>query len=407
MDQQMAYRDRPIAQHMVNLGTKAQSSLQIMSKTMEEQKQEFGLDEYHERYTKAALFNLPGLSRKIVEKAMDEMEAAGYQFSRRQAGSVEVYALTVNEVIDIYKHRGFPAFKKKHTKAITVFLSNLKGGAGKSVSTVNLAHALRVHPKLLQHDLKILLCDIDPQASATLFLKHNLSIGSHDYTVVQAALNNLSTEELKENFIIKSIVPGVDIIPASIADGFIAANWEKICAEELPGQDPNMVIAQNVIDRLSSEYDIILLDCGPHIDPILKASICAADVLVTPLPPDYVDLHSTMQYLARLPIIMEEICNEGTNPRFNHHLAFMSKITHSAKDSESEKIAKEILGKDLMRAQIPYLSAFKRCAETFDTLISVQPDAFAGDKKSLKNAKDAILDFAYDLFLEVSNLRGE
>lgn len=399
------YAQRSISERLNTLGNRAISSLRTMSSEVADSKKEFGVEEYHERFTKAALYQLPGLTRKTVDKAISEMESDGYKFSRRQAGSAEVYALTLGEVADIYKHRGFQTFKERFPKAFTVFISNLKGGASKTVTTVSVAHALRVHPHLLQYNLKILVLDIDPQASATMFLQHSESIGNNDYTSIQAALNDLTTEELKEGLIINSVVPGVDVIPASIADGFLAANWKKICEEELPGQDPNMALAENLIDRLSGEYDLILLDCGPHIDPILRAGLCAADLLVTPLPPDYVDLHSTMQYLGRLPLIMEEICADGSNPRVNHHLAFMTKMTQTARDKEASKIAKEILGRDLMRTQLPYLSAFKRCGETFDTVISVQPDVFAGDKKALKSAKDAVLEFAFDLFTEITAIR--
>ncbi|WP_263452916.1 ParA family protein [Escherichia coli] len=54
-----------------------------------------------------------------------------------------------------------------------IFVANLKGGVSKIVTTVTLAHALRVHPDLLRHDLRILVIDLDPQASSTMFLDHH------------------------------------------------------------------------------------------------------------------------------------------------------------------------------------------------------------------------------------------
>ena len=65
-----------------------------------------------------------------------------------------------------------------HKSPYVIFVVNLKGGVSKTVSTVTLAHALRVHQDLLRHDLRILVIDLDPQASSTMFLDHTHSIGS-------------------------------------------------------------------------------------------------------------------------------------------------------------------------------------------------------------------------------------
>ncbi|HIF9512242.1 TPA: hypothetical protein ACX6SS_000541 [Photobacterium damselae] len=39
----------------------------------------------------------------------------------------------------------------------------------KTVSTVSLAHVLHTHPALIKEGLRILVIDLDPQASATMF----------------------------------------------------------------------------------------------------------------------------------------------------------------------------------------------------------------------------------------------
>ncbi|MBL1535038.1 ParA family protein, partial [Klebsiella pneumoniae] len=109
-----------------------------------------------------------------------------------------------------------------------IFVVNLKGGVSKTVSTVTLAHALRVHQDLLRHDLRILVIDLDPQASSTMFLDHTHSIGTVLETAAQAMLNDLDVETLREAVIRPTIIPGVDVIPASIDDGFVASQWESL-----------------------------------------------------------------------------------------------------------------------------------------------------------------------------------
>lgn len=65
------------------------------------------------------------------------------------------YAMSIQNIIDIYEHRGVPKYRDRYSEAYVVFISNLKGGVSKTVSTVSLAHAMRAHPHLLMEDLAI------------------------------------------------------------------------------------------------------------------------------------------------------------------------------------------------------------------------------------------------------------
>lgn len=232
---------------------RASALLQAMSRDIEEQRKEFNLTEYHQTYTRNAVAKLPKLSRRIVELAVKEMEESGYEFNKKRVGNVEQYALTIQNVIDIYAHRQIPKYRDVHKEPYVIFVVNLKGGVSKTVSTVTLAHALRVHPDLLRHDLRILVIDLDPQASSTMFLDHTHSIGTVLETAAQAMLNNLDAETLREAVIRPTMSPGVDVIPASIDDGFVASQWESLVAEHLPGFKPSEVLRKTIIDRIADD----------------------------------------------------------------------------------------------------------------------------------------------------------
>lgn len=61
-----------------------------------------------------------------------------------------------------------------------------------------------------------------------------------------------------------TIVPGVDVIPASIDDGFVASQWKELVEEHLPGQNQYEILRRNIIDRVADDYDFIFIDTGPH-----------------------------------------------------------------------------------------------------------------------------------------------
>lgn len=387
------------------IAVRAGKMLTALTEQIRSQKQEQHEDVYFQVYAKAALSRLPKLTRANVDYAVSEMEENGYVFDKRSAGSSTKYAINIQNIIDIYHHRGVPKYRDRHDEALTVFVGNLKGGVSKTVSTVSLAHGMRAHPHLLFEDLRILVVDLDPQSSATMFLNHTRAVGMVETTSAQAMLQNVSREELLSDFIVPSVVPGVDVIPASIDDAFIASEWTSLCREHLPGQSPHAVLRENITDKLKSDYDLIFIDSGPHLDAFLNNAIAAADVLMTPVPPAQVDFHSTLKYLTRLPELVSIIESSGCECRLRANIGFMSKLSNKADHKMCHSLAKEIFGGDMLDVALPRLDGFERCGESFDTVISANPATYVGSSEALKNARFAAEDFAKAAFDRLEFIR--
>lgn len=392
-------------QQLKKVAERSERMLLGLTEQIQQQKEELKENTFYQVYAKAALAKLPKLTRASVDYAVSEMEANGYVFDKRAAGSSTKYAMSIENIIDLYHHRGVPKYRDRHEEAFTVLIGNLKGGVSKTVSTVSLAHALRVHPHLLFEDLRILVIDLDPQSSATMFLNHTRSIGTVEATSAQAMLQNVSREELLDEFIVSSIVPGVDVIPASIEDAFIASRWEELCASHLPGMSVHSVLRKNIIDKLSKDYDFIFVDSGPHLDAFLMNAVAASDVLFTPIPPAQVDFHSTLKYLTRLPELISIIEESGCQVRLQKNIGFMSKLLNKADHKLCHSLAKEIFGGDMLDVALPRLDGFERCGESFDTVISANPATYIGSSEALKNARAAAEDFAKAVFDRIEFIR--
>lgn len=392
-------------QQLTKVAERSERMLLGLTEQIQHQKDELQENTFYQVYAKAALAKLPRLTRASVDYAVSEMEANGYVFDKRAAGSSTKYAMSVQNIIDLYHHRGVPKYRDRHDEAFTIFVGNLKGGVSKTVSTVSLAHALRVHPHLLFEDLRILVIDLDPQSSATMFLNHTRAVGTVDTTCAQAMLQNVTREELLEEFIVPSIVPGVDVMPASIEDAFIASRWEELCAEHLPGASIYAVLRKNIIDKIATDYDFIFVDSGPHLDAFLMNAIAASDVLFTPVPPAQVDFHSTLKYLTRLPELIALIEASGCQVRLQKNIGFMSKLLNKADHKLCHSLAKEIFGGDMLDVALPRLDGFERCGESFDTVISANPATYIGSSEALKNARAAAEDFAKAVFDRIEFIR--
>ncbi|MEY8250816.1 MAG: AAA family ATPase [Colwellia sp.] len=391
------------------IANRSSKMLSNLTSTIRNQKEEIDALGFYQTYSKAALHKLPKLSKAIVDKNVAEMEANGYVFTKKKAGISEKYAMSIEQIIDIYEFRKEPKYRDRYkgVPAWVVMIGNLKGGVSKTVSTVTLAHSLRTHPALLKEDLRILVIDLDPQSSATMFLNNEKSIGDVENTAAQAMLQNVSAQDLKEDFILESNVPGVDIIPSSIEDAFIAAQWNDLTAEYLPGQNVNSILKQNLIDKIALDYDFIFVDSGPHLDALLQNSIAAADILMTPIPPAQVDFHSTLKYLTRLPELIGLVQKSGSQINIKANIGFMSKLANKADHKICHSFAKEIFGGDMLDVSLPRLDAFERCGESFDTVISANPANYVGSIEALKSAKSAADNFGKSVFDRIEFIKND
>lgn len=387
---------------------RANAMLRSMSDDITVRRNEFGLNQYYQTFTRNSVANLPKLSRRAVEQTIVEMEAQGHIFGKKASGNGKHYALTIQDVVDIYAHRKVPKYRDLHSGEgpFVVFVVNLKGGVSKTVSTVTLAHGLRVHQDLLQHDLRILVIDLDPQASSTMFLNHTNSIGSIMETAAQAMLNDLDADQLKEDIIKPTIIPGVDIIPASIDDGFIASQWNDLVGQHLPDMLPSEVLRRTIIDRIGKDYDFIFIDTGPHLDAFMLNALAASDLLLTPTPPAQVDFHSTLKYLTRLPEMIEQLEEEGIVPQIKGNIGFMSKMTSKRDHEMTHGLARDVFTSHILDATLPRLDGFERCGESFDTIVSADPSSYPGSSEALKNAKREAERFTQAVFKRIEFVRG-
>lgn len=402
----MSYRSRNFLKQIGSVSSNAVEILDNQSLTNKNLREEFGLESYYKRFSRESLKSLPHLSKSIVVKTCDEMEKMGYKFPRPR-NKEHLYSLRVEDIVKIYEHRGTPKYRDKYSEAFVIFVSNLKGGVSKSVSTTTLAHALRTSENLIHHDLRILIIDLDPQASSTLFMRQDLSIGDLEYTSSQAMLNDLSREQILEYFCYSSMVPNVDIMPASILDAFVASDWENFAAENFADKNSLNLLRENVIDKIKEDYDFILLDCGPHLDAFLLNALAAADVLLTPIPPAQVDMHSTMKYLSNLPSLYKRISDSGIDIRTMANIGYMTKMQDSKTDHQiARDIAKEVFGDNLLDTNLARLDGFERSGESFDTVITANPSVYEGSKSALTNAKKAAVKFTASVFSKINTIRN-
>lgn len=168
-------------------------------------------------------------------------------------------------------------------------ITNQKGGSCKTTTAVNLAAALG------ELGQRVLLVDLDPQASATEWL---LDGDGHDGLMEVL----VGTGQMK-GLVRQTTAPNVQLVPASPDLARTPAKADKKKTE---------YHLRAAIDRLPSDWDFVLLDCPPAMGFLVTSALVSSDEVVVP-----VEAH--VMALAGLASLVQTI--EQVHDRLNPQLA--------------------------------------------------------------------------------------
>lgn len=163
-----------------------------------------------------------------------------------------------------------------------------KGGAGKTVTCVNLGASLAEMGK------SVLLVDLDPQASLTT------SFGINAADLDQSIYDVLAKPDLGlEEIILNSQSPGVAIAPSHI--NLSVANLE------FAGRIGRERILKKKIKSVENDYDYIFLDCGPSLGLLTINALTAADSILIPIQCEVLSVYGLKHLLNTIDLVKEEL----------------------------------------------------------------------------------------------------
>lgn len=154
-------------------------------------------------------------------------------------------------------------------KAQVIAVTSLKGGVGKTTTSVNLASALARY-----HDQRVLLVDLDPQGHVGTSLRTQLETTGGGQG---GRLSELLTAEQPGHVMdVASYtrVPGLSVTPSDAG----LAEAESLLAAKI-GKE---MILRDALAVTRTYYDVILIDCPPNLGNLTANALVACDWLLVP-----------------------------------------------------------------------------------------------------------------------------
>lgn len=230
-----------------------------------------------------------------------------------------------------------------------ISVSIFKGGTGKTTTSVNLAAALA------RLDVRVLLIDLDQQASATRYL-------GVDPELVSPNLTQVFMNQVPAGLAIHETAFGFSLIPGHPS---LAA------VEEAMEPDKDEGLLKSLIEGIVGEWDYVILDSPPGKAMLAINGLVAATDVIIPLQAERPALDGADDILLYIRDIVLEKLNPGLN--ILGLLPTMVKRTTSHSLGVVQK-ARKIWGDQVFREEVPATIEFPRSFGNGIPLVCQDPE---------------------------------
>lgn len=217
-------------------------------------------------------------------------------------------------------------------------IANQKGGVGKTTTAINLAAGLAAL------DQRVLLVDLDPQGNATMGSgvdKHQL-----EHSIYQILIGHSSVKKSKKY----SESGSYDIVPAN--RNLAGAEIELVEFEDRES------ILRKALNKVSEDYDFILIDCPPALSLLTLNGLCAADGVIVPMQCEYFALEGLSDLVNSIKQVHAKL-----NPNlkiigllrvmFDSRVALQQQVSQQLINHFGDKVFRTIIPRNVRLAEAP------------------------------------------------------
>lgn len=178
--------------------------------------------------------------------------------------------------------------------ARVIAIANEKGGVAKTTT------AISVGGVLAEMGRKVLLVDMDPQASLTVYL--GVTPHAENTSVADVLLNDASPAPLATTISNIFLLPSHPELSMAERDLTARGSYKRILRDSI---------------KTLNEYDAIIIDCPPSLGVLTQNALVAAELLIMPMVPEYLAIYALRDTTQLIRSI-----RETDNPQLSYRILF-------------------------------------------------------------------------------------
>jgi chromosome partitioning protein len=274
---------------------------------------------------------------------------------------------------------------------LVLSICNFKGGVAKTTTAAHLAQYL------VMHGYRVLLVDLDAQASLTqLFgiLPHT-EVGDDETVRTFLEGPNFPGRPADSTWTgdLRSVVQkthwfNLDLIPSNLGVyGSEFAIASRLRTE--PGFAFHRPLAEG-LEPLRQDYDVIILDTAPSLSFVNSNALFAADGLLITLPPAMIDLQSSTLFFELVAELIEAFdISEATPKTFDFASVLLTRVKpHDDNHADISKWIRQYFPQETCTHMMVQSNALEKVGPDLLTLYEVAE--YDGDRRTLERAIDAM-----------------
>ena len=237
-----------------------------------------------------------------------------------------------------------------------ISIANQKGGVSKTTTCLNLGIGLARAGK------RVLLIDLDPQASLTVSLG-NPQTDKMENTISDMLTRIILDQTIKPQEGILHFQEGLDYLPSNIQLSGTEFSLINAMSRE--------TILKQYIDTVKGSYTHILIDCPPSLGMLTINALAAADRIIIPVQAEYLPAKGLEQLLYTVSKVRRQI-----NPDLKIDGILLSMVdnrTNFAK--ETAELIRNTYGSkiNVYKTEIPRSVRAKECSAVGKSIFEYEP----------------------------------